>query len=646
VLLQLKDINKSIGVTEILGNISFMVQEKEKVALVGVNGAGKTSIFRLLTGEWQPDEGHITMPQGMTLGYLPQAPGSEPLRENTQEASAHDTQPGTEGMTLYDALDAVFAPLKQMEQDMRALESQMAALTDGALETALKKYDRLSIDFKDQGGFEMASRLKGVLKGLGFEESQWVQDFATLSGGERTRAMLGKLLLGQADLLLLDEPTNHLDIESVKWLEEYLKTFPKAVLLISHDRYFMDKVVTKVIEIEHRKSKTYSGNYSFFVQKKATDRALAEKQFAEQQKVIKHHEEVIKTIRSFRTEAAIIRAKSREKMLDKIERIDAPAQDPASMKLRLTPTLNSGHDVLFAEELTMGFHGQPLFSGLSIDIKKGDKTALIGANGTGKTTLLKILVGQLTPQSGHIRPGVNVRIGYYDQNTALDNKKTIFQELADSYPRLTQTAIRSTLAAFMFIGDDVFKPIATLSGGERGRVQLAKIMLTGANFLVLDEPTNHLDIFSKEILEEALRDFTGTLLYISHDRYFINNTANKILDLTPTALATYNGNYDYYTEKKSEQENHPPTPLTKEPQKLDYRQRKEEESRQRKAAARLERIEKTILETEAHITHLEAKLSTDEIGRDAEKANEIFSEKTKLEENLAELYDEWEDLQE
>lgn len=629
-LLQMKDVTKSIGAEEILAGVSFMIEEKEKVALVGVNGAGKTSVFRLITGEWSADSGAITKSGGIRIGYLPQL--NEKVNEDSFSGGAAN---------LYDALDSVFLPLKKMEAEIRSLEKKMGELSGERLEDALKRYDNLSFRFKEEGGYESESRLKGVLRGLGFSEAQWQQPFSSLSGGERTRAMLGKLLLERSDLLLLDEPTNHLDIESVVWLEDYLRGFSGAVLLISHDRWFIDKIVTKTIEIENKKSTVYNGNYSFFVNKKATDRVLAEKAFAEQQKVLRHHEEVVKTIRSFKTEAAIIRAKSREKLLDKIERVDAPAQDPAKMRLRLKPRINSGNDVMFAEELSMSFGEKTLFENINFEVKKGDKTALIGANGIGKSTLFKILVGETAPKKGRVREGVNVRVGYYDQSHAFSaesEKKTIFQEIADTYPRLTQTEIRTTLAAFMFIGDDVFKPISALSGGERGRVQLSKIMLAGANFLILDEPTNHLDLFSKEILESALREFTGTAIYISHDRYFINNTATKILELTENGITEFVGDYDYYLEKKSAAATIEEIP---EAATNDYLRKKELESQARRKKSRIERLEAEISKTEAEIAACEKKLATDEVSRNAEAAQTVFAEKTALEETLAALYDEW-----
>ena len=637
-VLQLKNAQKAIGVESILTSVSFIIEEKEKVALVGVNGAGKTSVFRLITGEWEADGGSIVLGTGMRLGYLPQLNDAEKIRED-----------GDYSRTLYEVLDGVFEPLKRTEKKLRAMEAELAGKSGESLEAALKAYDKLMFEFESSGGYECESRLKGVLRGLGFTEEQWRQPFGELSGGQRTRAMLGKLLLDRADLLLLDEPTNHLDIESVAWLEDYLKAFPGAVLLISHDRYFIDKVATKTIEIENKESVVYNGNYTCFVEKKATDRLLAEKNYAENQKIIKHHEAVIKTLRSYKTEAAIIRAKSREKLLDKIEKVDKPAQDPDKMRLRLKSRIQSGNDVLDVEGISMGFGDLILYQNLSFSLKKGDKTALIGPNGIGKTTLLKNLTGELLPLSGKIREGINVRMAYYDQSHSFppeSESKTIFQEIHDTYPRLTQTEIRTTLAAFMYIGDDIFKPISALSGGERGRVQLAKIMLAGANFLVLDEPTNHLDMFSKQILEEALVNFTGTLVYISHDRYFINNTATKILELNENGLVAYAGNYDYYIEKKRilEAENQETSvPVSVGKSKNDHLERKEAESNERKRKSRIKRIEDEIAVIEEKISNCETLLQSDEVGRNAESAAAVYKEKTALENRLAELYDDWEE---
>ena len=643
-LLQLKDIQKNIGAEEILHNISFILEEREKAALVGVNGAGKTSIFRILTGKWQPDGGAITKSPGLNIGYLPQLAETDPtLLESIPT-----------GNTLYEVLDAVFEPLKKMEAEIRNLEQNMATQTGDELEASLKRYDSLTSRFEAAEGYSTSSRVRGVLKGLGFLDSQWTQPFYELSGGQKTRALLGRLLLERPTLMLLDEPTNHLDIESVAWLEEYLRTVPSAVILISHDRYFMDKVATKTIEIENKKSTVYNGNYTYFAEKKTRDRVLAEKHFAEQQKVIKHHEEVIRTLRSYSTEAAIIRAKSREKLLDKIERVDKPTSAPMNMRLRLTPKIQSGNDVLTVEDLSMAFGEKQLFSNISFEIKKGDRIALIGPNGIGKTTLLKIIMNELTPVTGRIREGVNLRTGYYDQaQDHLSEDKTIFQELADTYPRLTQTEIRTVLGAFVFIGDDVYKPISALSGGERGRVALSKIMLAGANFLILDEPTNHLDLYSKEILEDALKEFTGTILYISHDRYFINHTATMVLEMEPTRLRRYHGNYDYYLAKKAEEKEQAELDATEESKsptqattsnKAEYQRKKEQESAIRRKNTQIQRLEAEISETEAAIKDCDTRLNDEAISRDAVAAAEIFEEKTTLEEALLILYDNWANL--
>jgi len=642
-LLQMKNVSKNIGVAEILRGVCFIMEEKEKAALVGVNGAGKTSVFRLITGQWQADEGSVIRANGTRLGYLPQLAESEAQTEAAPNADH----------TLYDVLDAVFAPLYKIEAELRALERQMASNQgEIAFPQIIKTYDKLTQRFISEGGFESASRVRGVLRGLGFPEERWAQPFGQLSGGEKTRAMLGRLLLERADLLLLDEPTNHLDIESVAWLEEYLRAFPGAVLLISHDRYFMDRIVTKTIEIENKTAYVYNGDYTTFVKQKAVNREIAEKHFREQQKVIKHHEEVIKTIRGFSTEAAIIRAKSREKMLAKIERAEKPADLPDTMRLRLTPSIKSGNDVLSVEGLAMGFDGKALFKDISFELKKGDKTAIIGPNGIGKTTLLKILVGELVPDSGRIREGVNVKLGYYDQaRQQLDETKTLFQELSDTYPKLTNTDIRTRLSAFMFRGDDVFKPITALSGGERGRVAMAKITLAGANFLVLDEPTNHLDIYSKEILEDALRDFSGTLLYISHDRYFINHTATRILELTANGLTEYIGNYDDYLAEKqkhlqAEIKTDDPLPSGSADESDRNRQnqwktQKAQQSAERKKQARINRLEEDIAKTEEAIARCDVKLADDAIARDAAASEAVYGERTELEEKLDELYEAW-----
>jgi ATP-binding cassette subfamily F protein 3 len=657
-LLQCRELHKNIGTDEIVRNISFILEEREKCALIGVNGAGKTSVFRLLTGEWRPDGGEIMLATGARVGYLPQ------LTQLESDAA------------LYDELASVFAAVQRMESEIRAMEQEMGTLAGAALAQAMERYARLTAAYEEQRGYETDSRVRGVLKGLGFVEAEWKRPVSQFSGGQQTRAALGKLLLTAPDLLLLDEPTNHLDIESVAWLEDYLRGFRSAMLVVSHDRYFLDRIVTKTIEIEHKKSFVYNGNYTFFANNKAKNREVSLRHDLQQQKEIKHHEEVIKTLRSYKTERAIIRAKSREKLLNKIERLDKPDSLPDKMRLMLTPKLQSGNDVLAVEHLSMAFDEKTLFSDISFELKRGEKAALIGPNGIGKTTLFKILMGEIPPVTGKIREGVNVRRGYYDQaQQQLSEDKTIFQELADTYPKLTQSEIRNVLAAFIFTGDDVFKPVAALSGGERGRVSLAKIMLNGANFLILDEPTNHLDMFSKEILEEALRDFPGTVLYISHDRYFINNTATRILELGPGGLMEYRGNYDYYTNKKkallTESQENPGNAQTDLPlasrdlsleagrfksepsgsdlkllahatgQKAEWMRKREAEAEARRIKNMLTRLETDIACAEKLLGECNSRLADDATARDAQAAAAAYAEKTALEQRLETLYADW-----
>ena len=625
-LLTCNNLQKSFGTDEILHSVSFILEEKEKAAIVGVNGAGKTSIFRMLTGEWQPDNGEIIRSTGSQIGYLPQMTELSTPR------------------TLYNELDSVFEPLRKMEKSLRKMEQDMAGQDGKTLESTMARYSRLMAEFEEKRGYESTSRLRGVLKGLGFSEDQWQQMMSSLSGGQQTRAALGKLLLTAPDLLLLDEPTNHLDIDSIAWLEDYLRDYSGGVLLISHDRYFIDRVTTKTIEIENKKSSVYNGNYSFYAKHKAINRENALRQYFNQQKDIKRQEKIIREYRARATEKNYIRAKSREKLLAKVERLEKPESLPDQMRLMLTPKIETGYDVLDAKDLSMAFGGTTIFSGAGFSLKKGDKAALIGPNGIGKTTLFKIIVGEYESKTGEIKQGIHLRIGYYDQASQnMSEEKTIFQEIADTYPDLTQTEIRNVLAAFLFTGDDVFKLISLLSGGERGRVALAKIMLGGANFLILDEPTNHLDLFSKEILESALRDFPGTVLYISHDRYFINSTATKVLEMTSTGINEYLGDYDYYLEKKIEMKivSGDSEPLKTSETKKDWLTKKEQESAARKKEARKRRLEESIQETESKIAYCESQLALDEIGRDAEAAAEIFSKKTGLEEALMVMYDEY-----
>ena len=534
-ILSCQNISKSFGEHVILDNASFHLEDREKAALIGNNGAGKTTLLRMIVQEIPCDQGQVVLARDKVLGYLAQ----------------HQNITGQQ--TIFQELLEVKRPVLLLEEKIRALEAQMKHAAGKELDQLMDTYTKCTHEFEQQNGYAYRSEITGVLKGLGFTEEDFEQQVSTLSGGQKTRVALGKLLLSRPDILLLDEPTNHLDIDSIAWLETYLTNYPGAVFIVSHDRYFLDKVVTKVVEIEQGHLAVYKGNYSAYSLKKAAIRDAQYKAWLNQQQEIRHQEAVITKLRSFNREKSIRRAESRAKMLEKMERLEKPVQEQEQIRLELEPRTVSGNDVLTVEDLGKSFPGTPLFSHVSFEIKRGERVALIGNNGTGKTTLLKIINGLLGPDEGKFTLGSKVQIGYYDQeHHVLHMEKTIFQEISDTYPSLTETQIRNMLAAFLFTGDDVFKEISALSGGERGRVSLAKLMLSEANFLILDEPTNHLDIASKEILEEALNSYTGTVFYVSHDRYFINQTATRILDLVNNAVVNYIGDYDYYLEKKEE----------------------------------------------------------------------------------------------
>ncbi len=637
-ILACRQLHKAYGIDVILDKITFHIEEREKAAIVGVNGAGKTTLFKVLTGEIAADGGEFYLKKETSVGYLAQ---------NIQIDSQR---------TIYEEMLSVFEKIIQTEANLREMENEMGGLHGQALSDKMEEYSALQHYFEQNDGYSYQSRLKGVLKGLGFAENEFSRPMNQLSGGQKTRVHLGKLLLSRPDLLLLDEPTNHLDIASIEWLEDFLRTYPGAVLIISHDRYFLDRIVTKVVEIENKKSNVYNGNYSFYWQQKEINREIQQKAYDMQQKEIKHQEDVIRTLRQFNREKSIKRAESREKVLEKMERIDRPDALPDQMRLTLTPFITSGNDVLHAENLSKSYAGQKIFRDVSFDVKRSDKVAIIGPNGVGKSTLFRMLLKEVSSDSGLIRFGTNVYVGYYDQEQAkLDESKTIFDEISDTYPTLTQGQIRNMLAAFVFTGDDVFKPISALSGGEKGRVSLAKIMLSKANTLMLDEPTNHLDMFSKEVLESAINRYEGTCIYISHDRYFINKTAEKILELTPEGVILYQGNYDYYLEKKAERARNeaekalqnPAVPAAVPVQtisetKNDWLKQKEQQAAERKLANKIAKLEKAIEETEAAIAQADEDMAA--CGTDYAKAQEIFEEKTKLEEKLEELYTEWEEL--
>ncbi len=637
-ILSCRDISKAYGTDVILEKITFGIEDKEKIGIVGVNGAGKTTLFKILIGETSYDGGELYIKKEASVGYLQQ--------DVTVESEK----------TIYEEALTVFEPLLKTEEMMREAEVKMALLEGEELEEHMKYYADLQHEFDQMEGYGYKSRIKGVLKGLGFGEEDFEKPVNTLSGGQKTRVYLSRLLLSKPDILLLDEPTNHLDIESIAWLEDFLKGYNGAVIIISHDRYFLDKIITKTVEIENKKSYVYEGNYSFYAKQKKINRDVQQHQFEQQQREIKRQEEVIKTLRSFNREKSIKRAESREKALQKIERIDKPESFPDKMRLTLTPKILSGNDVLHGEELSKSYGERHLFSNAFIDVKREEKVAIVGPNGVGKSTFLKILLKKVLPDSGFFRLGSNVNIGYYDQEQQnFDESKTVFQEISDAYPNMTNGEVRNVLAAFVFTGDDVFKPISALSGGEKGRLSLAKIMLSKANFLILDEPTNHLDMLSKEILENAINSYEGTVLYVSHDRYFINKTATTVLELTPDGFVKYMGNYDYYIEKKTLKEREEMLFGTKEENentssetndvKADWQSRKEQQAEERKIKNKIAKTEREIEEAENKIVALEEELSKPEVATDAVKATEIFEEKTKIEEHLEELMNRWEELQ-
>lgn len=658
-ILSCSNISKTFGTDQILSRVSFHIEEHERAAVVGINGAGKSTLFKIIAQELLPDEGGVALSKGKTLGYLAQQ----------QDISG--------SRTIFDELMEVKRPILELEERLRALELKMKSAAGAELDHLLESYSRLDHEFELQNGYAWKSEITGVLKGLGFAEDEFSKPVRELSGGQKTRVSLGKLLLSRPDIILLDEPTNHLDMESIAWLETYLMNYPGTVLIVAHDRYFLDRVVTKIVELDQGKATVFQGNYSAYSEKKALIRANIMKAYLNQQQEIRHQEEVIAKLRSFNREKSIKRAESREKLLSKMDVLEKPLEVNDSMSITLEPNVVSGNDVLAVRGLTKSFDGQTLFSGVDFDIRRGERVAIIGNNGTGKTTILKILNGLLPQDSGEFRLGSKVHIGYYDQeHQVLHMDKTLFQELQDTYPAMNNTQIRNALAAFLFTGDDVFKLIRDLSGGERGRVSLAKLMLSEANFLILDEPTNHLDITSKEILEQALTHYTGTVLYVSHDRYFINKTATRILDLKLKTLINYIGNYDYYLEKKDILEQaaaqarprladdpafpdspHParpvsdagkadaPAPRPAAPAgKTDWKQQKEEQAKIRKRQNELKKTEEEIHALETRGQEIDALLSEESVYLNPSRLIELNQEKERLTETLETLYEKWEEL--
>lgn len=632
-------ISKAFEEKIIVDNGSFHIEDHEKAALVGPNGAGKSTILKMIVGELPTDSGNVILTRGKTLGYLAQ-------HQNMDSSNS-----------IYDEVKSAKAHLIAMEEQLRKIELELKDLSGSELASRMETYNRLTAAFERENGYAYESEITGVLKGLGFQEDEFSRPVSTLSGGQKTRVSLGKLLLTKPDILLLDEPTNHLDLNSITWLETYLLNYTGAVLIVSHDRYFLNRIVTKVIEVEAGQVMTYLGNYSDFSYKKKQLREARLKEYLNQQQEIKHQEAVIEKLRSFNREKSIKRAESREKMLNKIERIEKPQEINTDIHLTLTPSVVSGNDVLSIEHLSKAFPPQQLFSDVSFEIKRGEHVAIIGDNGTGKTTFLKILNGLVEADQGSFTLGTNVHIGYYDQeHHVLHMEKTIFDEISDDYPSLTNTEIRNMLAAFLFTGDDVFKLIGDLSGGERGRVSLAKLMLSEANFLVLDEPTNHLDIASKEILEHALNDYTGTLLYVSHDRYFINQTATRILDLVNQKFVNYIGNYDYYLEKKEELTAAYTSNVTvsdssssasaPSENKLSWQEQKEAQAKERKRQNDLRKTEERITALEERDSEIDQLMMKEEIFTNSVKCQELAQEKATIAEELEELYEKWEELEE
>ena len=643
-ILSCQNISKSFGTDEILKNVSFHIEANEKAAIVGINGAGKSTLLKIIMQKETPDTGEVILAKDATIGYLAQY----------QDVSGH--------RTIYEEVLDAKKNIIEMEERLRGMEAQMNALTGQELEALLDGYHRLSHEFELLGGYTYRSEVTGILKGLGFVESEFDRQMSELSGGQKTRVSLGKLLVTKPDVLLLDEPTNHLDMESIQWLEGFLMNYKGAVVIVSHDRYFLDRVVTKVVEIFQHQGYVYQGNYTEFAKKKAKIREDLLKQYYNQQREIKHQEEVITKLKSFNREKSIKRAESREKMLDKIERLEKPTDENTDIHIVLEPDVTSGNDVLTVEHLRKAFGAHTLFTDLSFEIKRGERVALTGNNGTGKTTILKIINELIPADGGTIVLGSNVHIGYYDQeHQLLHMEKTIFEEIADDYPQLNHTKIRNVLAAFLFTNDDVFKRIADLSGGERGRVSLAKLMLSDANFLILDEPTNHLDITSKEILESALNQYTGTVFFVSHDRYFINQTATRILDLTGGTIVNYIGNYDYYLEKHDEltriyveaEPKAQAAQMTEQTvaqdgsgmdKKADWQAQKAEQARIRKLENTLKKAEERIAELEDLIAGIDEECADPANATNSAKLGELTGRQNEYRSELEKCYEEWEQV--
>ena len=637
-VLSTANISKSFAGETLIEDADILINEGEKAALVGINGSGKTTFLKIVAGEMSPDSGIVTFAKNTSFAYL-------------KQINNIDTD-----LTIEEELTTVIKPILDMEERFLKLQEEISKASEKELDALYAEYDRLQHALELNDAYMAKSKLTGILKGLGFIEEEFSRKVSTLSGGQKTRVYLAKILLTEPDIILLDEPTNHLDLSSIEWLESYLNNYKKAVLIVSHDRYFLDKIVTKVIDIDNKKVETYNGNYTEFIKKKKELKESAMRAYLNREAQIKRQEEVIEKLKSFNREKSVKRAESRQKALDRIERIDKPTEERSDMDLFFSQSIESGKDVLHIEGLSKSFDHRKLFENVNIDVKRGEHIAILGDNGTGKTTLLKILNNLTEPDSGYIRFGTNVSIAYYDQeHQVLDRNKTIFDEIHDEHPDMNNTEVRNVLASFLFTGDEVFKPISSLSGGERGRVSLAKIMLSTANLIILDEPTNHLDITSKEILENAIREFKGTVIYVSHDRYFINQTATRILYLKDNKFYNYIGNYDYYLEKKSDVESSfiyateeddtvKSDDNSESDTKLNWKSAKEDRAKLKKRQNAIKRCEDKISILEKDLSDIEKEFLKKENESDAVKLHALRLKKEEIELELEELYSLWEEL--
>jgi ABC transporter related protein len=637
-VLSTANISKSFAGETLIEDADILINEGEKAALVGINGSGKTTFLKIVAGEMSPDSGIVTFAKNTSFAYL-------------KQINNIDTD-----LTIEEELTTVIKPILDMEERFLKLQEEISKANEKELDALYAEYDRLQHALELNDAYMAKSKLTGILKGLGFIEEEFSRKVSTLSGGQKTRVYLAKILLTEPDIILLDEPTNHLDLSSIEWLESYLNNYKKAVLIVSHDRYFLDKIVTKVIDIDNKKVETYNGNYTEFIKKKKELKESAMRAYLNREAQIKRQEEVIEKLKSFNREKSVKRAESRQKALDRIERIDKPTEERSDMDLFFSQSIESGKDVLHIEGLSKSFDHRKLFENVNIDVKRGEHIAILGDNGTGKTTLLKILNNLTEPDSGYIRFGTNVSIAYYDQeHQVLDRNKTIFDEIHDEHPDMNNTEVRNVLASFLFTGDEVFKPISSLSGGERGRVSLAKIMLSTANLIILDEPTNHLDITSKEILENAIREFEGTVIYVSHDRYFINQTATRILYLKDNKFYNYIGNYDYYLEKKSDVESSfiyateeddtaKSDDNSESDTKLNWKSAKEDRAKLKKRQNAIKRCEDKISILEKDLSDIEEEFLKEENQSDAVKLHALQLKKEEIEPELEELYSLWEEL--